>query len=401
LDLHGGARISKRQFGHLPMKEMIFVLTERCNLNCVYCYEKGKNNNEKALSADFIKDKISEEMLADDNCKELWIDFFGGEPLLEFDTIREVIEWFLSTSWPSPPKAYRFLVETNGTLLDDHMKQWFTAHRNHVTLGLSLDGTKDAHDRNRCNSYDQIAQHIDFFRKNWPKQPVKMTIGPETIDQTYEGVLHIHSLGLQAEFDIIFENVWGDTDSERRAVRVWADQLDKLVLFYFAHPELDRPMVLSRRLEHMFGPSSSTRTFCGAGKYVVSFTPDGIEYPCFRFAPIAVREPLQDIFSAPESENRQCIDCQFERICTTCEGHNYAVTGSCFNRTSFHCRFFKMSLLASAKLLFLDHPNDLSQTSGDQPKDVLLQRMRRLLAIRVVNDLCAPTVEWASIHPKG
>ncbi|MEN6464474.1 MAG: radical SAM protein [Syntrophaceae bacterium] len=383
----------ERRFDHLHMKEMIFVLTDNCNLNCVYCYENNKNRSDKTLSAEFIKSRIRGQMLADDGSGELWIDFFGGEPLLEFNTIAAVVEWFVATAWPQPSKAFRFLVETNGTLLDDRMKQWFSAHRDYVTLGLSLDGTKDAHDRNRSNSYDQVAKHIDFFRKNWPQQPVKMTIGPDTIDQVYEGVLHIYSLGLQVDFDVVFEDVWGDAEAERRAVRTWAEQLDKLVPFYFAHPELRRPMVLTRNLEHLFTRTTTEkRTFCGAGKYVTSFTPDGIEYPCFRFAPIAVGEPLLDVFSAPGLENEQCAKCPFEKICTTCEGHNYSVTGSCFKRTAFHCNFFKVSLLACARLLMLDHPGDLSGPPEGESKEEQLNRMRRLLAVRAVNDLCSPVL---------
>jgi sulfatase maturation enzyme AslB (radical SAM superfamily) len=375
------------------MKELIFVLTDKCNLNCVYCYESNKNRSDKALSAEFVKGRITDQMLADDGSGELWIDFFGGEPLLEFDTIAEVVEWFVSEPWPRPAKAFRFLVETNGTLLDDRMKQWFTKHRNCVTLGLSLDGTRDAHNRNRSGSYDEVARHIDFFRRNWPLQPVKMTIGPDTIGQAYEGVIHIHGLGLQADFDVVFEDVWGDAEAERRAVQVWAEQLDKLVTFYFEHPELRRPMVLARNLERLFSRKPSGQsTFCGAGKYVTSFSPDGVEYPCFRFAPIAVGEPLRDIFSAPGRENEQCAKCPFEKICTTCEGHNYSVTGSCFRRTTFHCSFFKVSLLACARLLMLDHPGDLSAPPEGESKEDRLSRMRRLLAVRAVNDLCAPVL---------
>ncbi len=383
----------KREYDDLNVREIIFVLTERCNLNCVYCYEKNKNLSDKTLSAGFIKDKIEFYMLADDGHDELWIDFFGGEPLLEFDTIREVVDWFVATSWPSG-KSYRFLVETNGTLLDDRMKKWFTANRDRVTLGLSLDGTKDAHDRNRSNSYDSVARHLDFFHDNWPLQPVKMTVGPESIDQMYDGVLHIHSLGLQADFDVIFEDVWGDTASKRRAVRVWAEQLDKLADFYFSHPELRRPMVLNRNLDLLFSRTlPEKRTFCGAGKHITSFTPDGLEYPCFRFAPIAVQNPTRDVFFGSGPVNEECARCPFEKICTTCEGHNYVVTGSSFKRTDYHCQFFKISLLACARLMMLDNPNDLATPSGDEPKEELLQRMRRLLAIKVVNELCSPVVE--------
>jgi uncharacterized protein len=387
--------MGQRQYRHSlePVRELVFVLTEKCNLNCVYCYEEFKNKSKKTLPANFVIEKIREEMLADNGFKKLWFIFFGGEPLLAFDTIREVVEWFESISWPAPAKEYHFMVETNGTLLNDGMKRWFAARRELLTLSVSLDGTKAAHDRNRSGSYNAVAQHFDFLRQTWPKQAVKMTIGPETIDQTYEGVLHVYSLGLQAEFDIVFEDVWGDAESERRFVGIWMEHLEKLVAFYGAHPELPRPLVLRRKLERLFAPQSlGNYTFCGAGKYVRGFTPDGVEYPCFRFAPYVVGKPLLDVWAAPDSENEQCALCPFVGICTTCEGHNYAVKGSCFHRTSFHCKFFMASLLATAKMLLIDHPDDLSVSAEHLSQDERVQRLRRLLAIRVVDDVCPPAI---------
>jgi uncharacterized protein len=388
-------KLQKRQYKEYyqePTRQLIFILTEKCNLDCIYCYEKRKNQSNVTLSADFIKDIIKIKMLAEDEYKHLLVIFFGGEPLLEYKTICEVVDWFKSFSWPIPSKACKFMVETNGTLLDDRMKEWFTRHREDVVLSLSLDGTKDAHDRNRCNSYDAVARHINFFQQNWPNQPVKMTIGPETIDQTYDGVVHISNLGLHVEFDVLFEDVWGGADMKRRAVRTWAEQLDKLVSFYHTHPGLPRPMVLSRRLEQLFDSTPRSQTFCGAGKVVTCFSTDGLEYPCFRFTSFIVKDPLFDVFSTPDLENEQCSSCPFEKICPTCEGNNYAITGSCFKRTSFHCDFFKVSLMCSAKLHLLDNPNDLYPPL-DQPEEEKLRCMRRLLAIRVVNDLCGPVCQ--------
>jgi sulfatase maturation enzyme AslB (radical SAM superfamily) len=379
---------------------MVFIVTENCNLNCVYCYEKHKNGN--TLSADFIKQKIRAEMLAENGYEELSVIFFGGEPLLEYDTIREVVDWFLSIDWPVRAKTVRFQVATNGTLLNRSIKQWFATHRNRVTLCLSMDGTKTAQDRNRCNSYDSVIRHMDFFRENWPQQPLKMTIGPESLDLVYEGVVHIHNLGLMVEPDIVFEEVWGDPDSQRMAVRVWAEQLDKLVQFYFANPQFQPPDVLRRKLLRLFGVTPDPkRTFCGAGKHTTTFAADGREFPCFRFAPVSIDRPLDDVFGGPDIENDQCATCAFEKICPTCEGHNYLVTGSSFKRTTYHCRFFQVSLLASAKLMFLEHSEDLTHPPESQSEEEQLQRMRRLLAIRVVNDLCAPVVDWASIDSEG
>ena len=215
----------------LPIRQVAFVLTERCNLRCVYCYERFKNKRRRHMSADAIKRRIGAELTADNGFDYVWFIFFGGEPLLRYETIRDVVEWSRATAWPAPAKEFQFMVETNSTLLNAHMKQWFAEHRDHVILSVSLDGTKDAHDRNRSNSYDKVAPHADFLCQNWPDQPVKMTVGPETIEETYEGVLNIRDLGLNAEFDVLFEDVWGDEDSERRFVRIWAEQLDRLVEF--------------------------------------------------------------------------------------------------------------------------------------------------------------------------
>jgi len=391
----------ERDFDPLPMRELIFVLTERCNLNCTYCYEKYKNKSSRSLSARFIKDRIRECMLADDDAEEVWVDFFGGEPLLEFGTIREVVDWLVSVQWPegSPAalKSFRFLVETNGTLLTQGMKEWFSSHRNHLVVGLSLDGTKEAHDRNRSNSYDQVVQHLDFFRENWPLQPVKMTVGPETIDKVYDGVLNIHRMGLQVDFDVVFEDVWGDEASEARAVRSWAAELAKLIVFYRNNPELKRPMVLSRKLEFLFDrPTERKRTFCGAGKYVTSYLPDETKYPCFRLSPIAVAKPITDVMLASYASGEECATCPFERICTTCEGHNYSVTGSCFSRTRFHCRFFKISLLSCARLMMLDHAEHDMRSVDTMTKDEQKESLRRLLIVRTVNDFCTPVLDWAS-----
>ncbi len=380
-------------------REIVFVLTEACNLDCVYCYETNKKG--KALSAEFIQEKICEEMLAPDPCKLTSVSFFGGEPLLRFKVIREVVDWFFGISWPSPAKDFVFRVTTNGTLLNDEMKQWFAAHREHVILGLSMDGTKDAQDRNRSGSYDRVIQHIDFIRENWPTQPLKMTISPHTIDQTYAGIMNIHSFGLPVEPDVVFEDVWGDEESEKRAVRSWAEQLDRLVEYYFVHPELYRPKLLTRELYRLFEDSSDKkRTFCGAGRYTNTYSADGTRFPCFRFASVCAPEPLYDVLATPDVENETCARCAFERICTSCEGLNYTTTGSAFHRTSYHCRFFMVSLLASAKLLLLHHPEDLSPPIEGQSKEEKLTQLRRLLTIQAVNDLCAPVLEWCSFDSK-
>jgi sulfatase maturation enzyme AslB (radical SAM superfamily) len=85
--------------------------------------------------------------------------FIGGEPLLEFDLIKAIVEY---TSKKYQNKKYIFYAATNGVLLSSEIKRWFKEHKNIFYLRLSLDGTKDTHDHNRDNSFDYL--DIDFFK---------------------------------------------------------------------------------------------------------------------------------------------------------------------------------------------------------------------------------------------
>ncbi len=395
-DLNGLPPLGREDVStHLPIRQVAFVVTERCNLRCTYCYEAFKNKRRRPFPPGEIKRRIESELLADNGFEYIWFIFFGGEPLLRFDTIRDVVEWTQARHWPG--KRYRFMIETNATLLDDAKKRWLAERKDDVILSVSLDGSKAAHDRNRSNSYDKVIRHAPFLRETWPTQPVKMTIGPETIADAYEGVVSVAEHGLNAEFDVLFENVWGDRESERRFVRIWADQLAHLVEFYAARPDLPRPSVLSRKLHHLYNvPLSFRRTTCGAGHEVTCFSPDGQEYPCFRFSPLVVSNPIQNLDSAPVRRNLRCASCPFEKICTSCEGHNYEANGSIYERTDFHCNFFKISMLASAEMSLRDRPieNPGSALEG-LPVSARVDEMRRLLAIRLVNDECGPVLDWA------
>ena len=372
-----------------------FLVTEACNLDCVYCYEK--NRNPRSLTEAFIKEKIFEEMRADNGYDELSIEFFGGEPLLKFEVIRSVVEWFLKVQWSENSKAFRFTITSNATLLNQEMKEWLSKHRREVTLCLSMDGTPDAQNRNRSGSYDAVIKHIPFVLETWPDQPVKMTVSQYTLDQMYEGVKHIHDLGFSVEPNIVFENVWGSDSERQKAVKTYAQQLEKLVVFYAANPNIQRPRLLFHNILGLYGrpKEKMKRAFCGAGRHMTCYAADGQQYPCMRFAPICTKHPLQDIEKGDKRWNKNCDDCVFEILCPTCEGHNYEVTGSCFSRTDYHCEFFKLELLASARLCFLD---EMTHSQSANSNDTEFNRenlnlLRKYLAIKFINDQCGYLME--------
>lgn len=135
----------------LEYSRRIYVSTNfSCNLNCVYCFEKNKNDIEfdvdEAVS-------ILEKMLMEKTEHGTKIKLHRGEPFLVFPKIKQLCE----TLWKKQfPEYYHFSVTTNGTLIHGEIKRWLYENRDKITLKLSLDGNRKSHNINRSNSFDKI-----------------------------------------------------------------------------------------------------------------------------------------------------------------------------------------------------------------------------------------------------
>ena len=158
-------------------KNVTLTLTANCNLSCVYCYEKHDDN--KSMSFDTAKYILDSEFEGLKNDDYITIDFFGGEPFLEFELIKKIVSYVREQNIKGRflPR-YRFFATTNGTLIHGEIMNFLKAHKNFY-LGLSLDGTKWMHDTNRCNSFDKI--DLDFFFFFYPEKQAKMTISDFTL----------------------------------------------------------------------------------------------------------------------------------------------------------------------------------------------------------------------------
>ena len=118
-------------------KIITLTLTQKCNLSCVYCYENHKSS--KMMRLETAKKIVDKELLLNDGYEEIEFDFFGGEPFLNFSLIKEITDYIIH--YVTNKKVLIFIV-TNGTLLNDEIKQWLIENKKYVICGLSLDGTK-------------------------------------------------------------------------------------------------------------------------------------------------------------------------------------------------------------------------------------------------------------------
>ena len=121
--------------GNSNMRYVTFIVTQNCNLNCTYCYEHNKTKN--SFDVNLAKEIILRELSIKDNYTEICFDFFGGEPFLEFDKIKEIVEFFKDRKFDK--KVY-FFAGTNGTLINKDIQKYTDKA---VSKGLIKKNTAD------------------------------------------------------------------------------------------------------------------------------------------------------------------------------------------------------------------------------------------------------------------
>ncbi len=324
------------------------TITEKCNLKCIYCYEKDKDT--RFLPAEKIKSIIKDAFADSEDWDELEFDFHGGEIALAFTTLKEACEWLWSRPWPKP---YLCFACTNGTLIHGEIQQWFCRNRKRFYLGISLDGTKEMHDTNRSRSYDKI--DFEFFRRCWPEQPVKMTISPQTLPALAAGMKHIVSLGFRYSANLAYGVEWTD-----ELLEIYRRELAAIAEFYLANPELELPNLLSMSMKaiglYQAEPErrKERKKWCGSGDGMICYGCDGKTYPCQLFMPSSSNTEGENIlekldFSNIENfEDEECAGCPIRDVCPTCYGSNYLSTGTLHKRPKDLCKFRKMEALAAS-----------------------------------------------------
>lgn len=324
------------------------ILTNKYNLDCIYCYEHHKHKS--SLNIEIAK-RIVSKHLNDKNYDEVEIDLFGGEPFIEFETIQELCEWVWARKWRN---KYIFFATTNGVLFNNKIKDWLKEHKEKFWVSLSLDGTKYSHDINRSNSFDKI--DLNFFRECWPTQTVKMTISKETIEHIYENIVYIHSLG----YDITGTNFAEGIDWENsKYVDIVSKQLEQLCEFYINHPNI-KPVPLINMPIHKCAESKEIRVktkACGCGEHMATYETDGTKYPCTFFTPMTFNKATMEQISQIDFSNHDLFidedcyeNCYIEPICASCYGGNLLSTGKMNKRDRSKCNLTKVRAVFSALL---------------------------------------------------
>ncbi len=326
------------------IKAVSITLTQSCNLACVYCYEQHKSS--QIIPVDTAKRIIDKELAGCDNYDHIELDFFGGEPFLAFDEIRELTNYIEQKQCPIPVIVF---ATTNGTLVHGEVQDWLRSKQGKFVCGLSLDGTREMHNLNRSNSYDDI--DLDFFLELYPEQDVKMTISKETLPNLAAGVIDMHNKGFLVSCNLAYGIDWSDPAN----TAVLECELNKLIAFYLEHPDIEPCSMLNMGISSIGASELEAVRFCGAGLSMHSYDVDGKAYPCQFFMPLSVgpeKAAAASNIQFPENiipENcldEKCRACILRSICPNCFGANYAATGNIYQRDNNMCRLTKITMKA-------------------------------------------------------
>jgi uncharacterized protein len=341
------------------------VITEECNLRCAYCFEIDKVS--RRMPIDLAKEILDRELSQPGDYHKYQIDISGGEPFLHFDYLKAIVDYGVGNA-PRWGKRLYFFIGSNLTLLTPEVEKWLEETRDFVILGISLDGTKEAHDRCRCNSYDAVVRNIPFFKKHYPRETVKMTISADTVGDVYEGIKNIESLELALSANVVFEPVWGDGPAKRSLLAKFAEQLDLLIEHYLENPELKIPTILSLPIRLVIAPPNPQHRWCGSGVTMRCYDTDGRPLPCHRFSRFSTRKIYEGQQSVGQRITTKCDACRFIAACPTCAGFNWQVNGHPDSRTSYHCEFIKLQLLAAAKLKYRQNESLVDRLANGVPE---------------------------------
>ena len=329
------------------VKALCLHIAHDCNLACKYCFaEEGEYHGRRALMSYEVGKKALDFLIASSgNRRNLEVDFFGGEPLMNWQVVKDLVAYGRQQE-KLHDKHFRFTVTTNGVLLNDEIQEFINQEMDNVVL--SLDGRREVNDamrpfRNGKGSYDLIVPKFQKLAdsRNQERYYVRGTFTRNNLDFSND-VLHFADLGFK---QMSIEPVVGD-ESDPYAIREEDipkiceeyDRLAKLMIereregegFNFFHFMID--------LEG--GPCVSKRlSGCGSGTEYLAVTPWGDLYPCHQF--VGREEFLMgnvdEGITHPEiaDEFRGCSVYSKEK-CRSCFAKFYCSGGCMANAYNFH-----------------------------------------------------------------
>ena len=329
------------------VKALCLHIAHDCNLACRYCFaEEGEYHGRRALMSYEVGKKALDFLIANSgNRQHLEVDFFGGEPLMNWNVVKQLVEYGRSQE-KEHNKKFRFTLTTNGVLLNDEIMEFCNREMSNVVL--SLDGRKEVNDkmrpfRNGTGSYDLIVPKFQKFAESRGDRDyfVRGTFTHENLDFSKD-VLHFADLGFKK---MSVEPVVAEP-SEPYAIREEdlpqiLEEYDKLAAEYVKRWKEGKGFTFFHFMVDLKqGPCVAKRlSGCGSGTEYLAVTPWGDLYPCHQF--VGKEEFLlgnvdSGITNTAVRDEFKLCNVYAKEKCRDCFARFYCSGGCAANSYNFH-----------------------------------------------------------------
>ncbi len=344
------------------IKALCLHIAHTCNLNCEYCFaSQGKYHGERALMSLEVGKRAIDFLIENSGKRHnLEVDFFGGEPLMNFDVIKGIVEYARSIE-KKYNKNFRFTLTTNGVLVDDDVIDFANKECHNVVL--SLDGRKEIHDNlrktvNGQGSYDLIVPKFQHFveRRGNKGYYLRGTFTHNNVDFTND-IFHMADLGFtELSMEPVVcapDDPCALTDDD---LPVLYEQYEILAKEMLKREKEDKPITFYHYMIDLTGGPCIYKRIsgCGSGCEYFAVTPWGDLYPCHQFVGDesyhmgdiwkgVINKDKQNEFKLCNAYARpECKDCWAKLYCSGgCAANAYHATGSINGIYEYGCKLFK------------------------------------------------------------
>ena len=344
------------------IKALCLHVAHTCNLNCEYCFaSQGKYQGERAVMSFEVGKRALDFLVENSGGRHnLEVDFFGGEPLMNFDVVKQLVAYARSIE-KEKNKNFRFTLTTNGMLIDDDVIDF--ANREMSNVVLSLDGRKHIHDRYRVDyagngSWEKI---VPKFQKLVKARGGKDYYMRGTFTHANPDFLEDIKTMLELGFtELSMEPVVcakGDKEELTEAdLPIVFEQYEKLAQLMLERKKEGRPFTFYHYMIDLTGGPCIYKRIsgCGSGTEYMAVTPWGDLYPCHQFVGDD-KFKLGDIWQGVTNKDTQkcffdcnvyarpdCADCWAKLYCSGgCAANAYHATGRVEGVYKYGCELFK------------------------------------------------------------
>ena len=344
------------------VKALCLHVAHTCNLNCSYCFaSQGKYHGDRAVMSYEVGKQALDFLIANSGTRRnLEVDFFGGEPLMNFQVVKDLVAYARSIE-KEKGKNFRFTLTTNGVLVDDDVIEW--ANRECANVVLSLDGRKEIHDRFRVDyaghgSWEKIVPKFQKFveareGKNYYMRGTFTHANPDFLTDI-KTMLDLGFNELSMEPVVCAAGDPSALTGEDLAIVM--EQYEKLAELMLERDTEGRPFTFYHYMIDLTGGPCIYKRIsgCGSGTEYMAVTPWGDLYPCHQFVG-EERFKLGDIWTGVTNTEIQaefaacnvyahpeCRDCWARLYCSGgCAANAYHATGSVTGVYEDGCKLFR------------------------------------------------------------